>query len=113
MTDALSKGTVVFNSAGAHIPELGTVCLAAIDAFEMPNCLNLYVTQKGTSTSAPPHTDKQDVFVLQSAGAKRWSRSPPASTPPYPPLLSRRCPSPHPTTHQEGNHTQSPDRTEV
>ena len=50
----------------------GTICLAAIDAFELPNCLNLYVTKKGTSTSAPPHTDKQDVFVLQSAGAKRW-----------------------------------------
>ena len=69
---AMKLGTVVFNSAGAHIPALGTMCLAALDAFELPNCLNLYVTAKGTQTSAPPHTDKQDVFVLQSCGAKRW-----------------------------------------
>ena len=61
---ALSGGTVVFNSAGAHIPKLGAFCLAALDAFELPNCLNLYCTGKGTVTSAPPHTDKQDVFVI-------------------------------------------------
>ena len=69
---AMKKGTVVINSAGANIAPLGTMCLAALDAFDMPNCLNLYVTAKGTTTSAPPHTDKQDVFVLQSCGAKRW-----------------------------------------
>jgi len=69
---AMRRGTVVFNSAGAHIPRLGAMCLAALDAFGLPNCLNLYATARGTSTSAPPHTDKQDVFVLQSAGAKRW-----------------------------------------
>lgn len=27
------SGTVVFNSAGAHIPKLGAVCLAALDTF--------------------------------------------------------------------------------
>lgn len=69
---ALAGGTVVFNSAGAHIPKLGAFCLAALDAFELPNCLNLYCTGKGTVTSAPPHTDKQDVFVLQTCGAKHW-----------------------------------------
>ena len=72
VADAMRKGTVVFNSAGAHIAPLGTMCLAALDAFDVPNCLNLYVTAKGTTTSAPPHTDKQDVFVMQSCGAKRW-----------------------------------------
>ena len=69
---AIRKGTVVFNSAGAHIPKLGAYCLAALDAFELPNCLNLYLTGAGVSTSAPPHTDKQDVFVLQTCGAKHW-----------------------------------------
>ena len=87
--EALKQGTVVFNSAGAHIPILGTMCLAAMDAFQLPNCLNLYVTAKGTATSAPPHTDKQDVFVLQSCGAKRWrvyEPPPPASKPHADPL---------------------------
>ena len=83
VADAMTKGTVVFNSAGAHIAPLGTMCLAALDAFDVPNCLNLYVTAKGTVTSAPPHTDKQDVFVLQSGGAKRWR----VFAPPEP----RRC----------------------
>lgn len=72
VVEALKAGTVVFNSAGAHIPRLGTLCVAALDAFELPNCLNLYCTARGMRTSAPPHTDKQDVFVLQSCGAKRW-----------------------------------------
>ena len=87
--NALRLGTVVFNSAGAHIPRLGTLCLAALDAFGLPNCLNLYVTAKGTPTSAPPHTDKQDVFVLQSTGAKRWrvyEPPPPARRPTADPL---------------------------
>ena len=56
---ALQQGTVVFNSAGAHIPALGTICLAAMDALGLPNALNLYVTARGVATSAPPHTDKQ------------------------------------------------------
>ena len=86
---ALKQGTVVFNSAGAHIPPLGTMCLAALDAFGLPNCLNLYCTARGTTTSAPPHTDKQDVFVLQSKGAKRWrvyEPPPPARRPHADPL---------------------------
>jgi hypothetical protein len=34
--------------------------------------LNLYITAPGMKTSAPPHTDKQDVFVLQAQGSKHW-----------------------------------------
>ena len=45
--------------------QLASVSLAALDAFGLPNCLNLYLTAAGMRTSAPPHTDKQDVFVLQ------------------------------------------------
>ena len=82
---------VVFNSAGAHVPRLGTACLAAMDAFGLPNCLNLYVTARGTVKSAPPHTDKQDVFVLQSGGAKRWRvyEPPPPRAKPHADPLAR------------------------
>uniref|UniRef100_A0A7S1UAY8 Bifunctional lysine-specific demethylase and histidyl-hydroxylase n=3 Tax=Phaeomonas parva TaxID=124430 RepID=A0A7S1UAY8_9STRA len=69
---AMEAGTVVFNSAGAHIPKLSAVSLAALDAFGYPTCLNLYLTAKGKKTSAPPHTDKQDVFVIQTQGFKHW-----------------------------------------
>jgi len=32
----------------------------------------MYVTARGMRTSAPPHTDRQDVLVVQMEGAKRW-----------------------------------------
>ena len=67
-----TSGTVVFNSAGGFIPKLAGVCLNAINAFQFPAALNAYLTNPGQETSAPPHTDKQDVFVLQSTGQKRW-----------------------------------------
>ncbi|CAM9820563.1 unnamed protein product, partial [Chrysoparadoxa australica] len=66
------SGTVVINSAGAFIPPLAGVCLECCDAFSMPSAINLYLTAPGQVTSAPPHTDKQDVFVLQTSGRKRW-----------------------------------------
>lgn len=68
----MKKGTVFLNSAASHVPRLGTVSLAALDAMGVPNCLNLYLTAKGIKKSAPPHTDKQDVFVCQSSGSKHW-----------------------------------------
>jgi hypothetical protein len=47
---------------GGFIPELAEVCLAAVTAFDMPCAINMYITNAGQKTSAPPHTDKQ---VLQ------------------------------------------------
>ena len=44
---------------GFNIPKLASVSLAALDAFGLPNCLNLYLTAAGQKTSAPPHTAKQ------------------------------------------------------
>ena len=60
------------NSAGAYIPQLATYCLSAMNTLRLPVAINLYVTAPGQSTSAPLHTDKQDVFVFQSAGCKHW-----------------------------------------
>ena len=77
---ALEKGTVIFNAAGAHIPKLANPSLCATDATALPCALNLYITAPAKRTSAPPHTDKQDVVVIQSTGAKHWKLySPPES----------------------------------
>jgi hypothetical protein len=74
-----ASGTVVFNSAGGVIPPLAGVCLQTMDAFEMPAAINMYLTSPGQRLSAPPHTDKQDVIVLQTQGRKHWRIfSPPA-----------------------------------
>ena len=70
---ALERGTVIFNAAGAHIPRLAGPTLACTDATILPCALNLYVTAPAMRTSAPPHTDAQDVVVVQTAGRKRWS----------------------------------------
>ena len=44
---------------GGFIPELAEVCLAAVNAFNFPCAINMYLTNAGQKTSAPPHTDKQ------------------------------------------------------
>jgi len=69
---ALEKGTVIFNTAGSHIPKLAGATLACTDAAALPCALNVYVTAAGQRTSAPPHTDRQDVIVVQTQGKKRW-----------------------------------------
>jgi hypothetical protein len=71
-----AKNTVVFNSAGAHISsQLAPTSLAALHGLNGAAtgiCLNLYVTKSDLLQSAPPHTDKQDVVVIQTQGRKRW-----------------------------------------
>jgi len=67
-----TSGTVVFNSAGGFIPPLAGVCLQTVSAFDLPAAINMYLTNPGQKLSAPPHTDRQEVFVLQTQGQKRW-----------------------------------------
>jgi hypothetical protein len=71
-----AKGTVIFNSAGAYISStLATASLAALDGLDglyAGVCLNMYVTRGDAKVSAPPHTDKQDVLVMQTQGRKHW-----------------------------------------
>jgi hypothetical protein len=69
---ALQLGTVIFNSAGAHIPKLAGPNLAITDATSLPCAVNIYITAPNQRTSAPPHTDKQDVVVVQTSGRKHW-----------------------------------------
>lgn len=77
-------GTVVVNSAGGFIPKLAEVCMETVNAIQLPVAINMYLTNPGQKTSAPPHTDKQDVFVLQTSGYKHWRvfAPPPPSTMP-------------------------------
>jgi len=79
---ALEKGTVIFNCIGAHIPKLAGATLACTDASSLPCAVNMYVTAPNTRTSAPPHTDRQDVIVVQTQGRKHWR----VYTPPEPSL---------------------------
>ena len=39
--------------------------------------VNVYLTPAGGNVALPPHTDEQDVFLLQISGSKRWLVFPP------------------------------------
>lgn len=69
---ALEGGTIYFNTAGSLWPVLGALCRLTNNLFGIPSNVNVYVTPPGVQTSVPPHTDRQDVLVFQTAGAKRW-----------------------------------------
>lgn len=78
---ALTLGTVIFNAAGAHIPRLAGPTWACTAGTLTPAALNIYITAPEQRTSAPPHTDKQDVIVVQTSGQKGWKVfSPPDSS---------------------------------
>jgi len=70
--EALKGGTIYFNTAGSLWPNLGALCRLTNAAFGIPSNANVYITPPGVTASVPPHTDRQDVIVLQTAGAKRW-----------------------------------------
>ena len=72
VADALDGGTVYFNTAGSLWPNLGGLSRLTGYAFGLPPNVNVYVTPPGCKVSVPPHTDRQDVLVLQTQGAKRW-----------------------------------------
>jgi hypothetical protein len=79
-----AQNTIVFNSAGAYISsQLAPTSLAALHGLNGAATgvsLNLYVTKSDIRQSAPPHTDKQDVVVIQTQGRKKWRiYSPPDS----------------------------------
>ena len=70
--ESLSRGTVSLNSAGFFMAPLATICAAMLEAFQLPIWLNVYISEPGRQSSAPCHTDKQDVIAVQSTGSKRW-----------------------------------------
>jgi ribosomal protein L16 Arg81 hydroxylase len=78
----------VINSAGGFIPELAMICYDIVKAIKLPVAVNMYLTNRGQKTSAPPHTDKQDVFVLQTSGYKHWK----VYNPPIPSYMLRADP---------------------
>ena len=41
-------------------------------AFGLIANVNVYVTPPHQTLSVPPHTDRQDVLVFQTAGTKQW-----------------------------------------
>ena len=73
-------------NAGFCIPKLAAISQAMLDATQLPVWMNVYLSRPGMEVSTQLHTDKQDVFLVQSTGRKRWRvyRPPPPSDTPQP-----------------------------
>jgi len=52
-------------------PQLGRLTLQLAPVFLFPS-INLYLSPPGETAALPLHSDAQDVFIMQIAGAKRW-----------------------------------------
>eukprot|EP00928_Gymnodinium_smaydae_P023494 TRINITY_DN19369_c0_g2_i1.p1 TRINITY_DN19369_c0_g2~~TRINITY_DN19369_c0_g2_i1.p1 ORF type:complete len:492 (-),score=92.52 TRINITY_DN19369_c0_g2_i1:66-1328(-) len=72
LEDGLRNGTMVLNDASASWATLSEVALAATRALRLPTSINVYVTHDSLERSAPLHTDRQDVLVVQCEGRKHW-----------------------------------------
>ena len=69
---AMDGATVVMLNAGFLVPKLAGVSLAMLDACQLPIWLNVYLSKPGLTRSTQRHTDRQDVFLIQCTGRKRW-----------------------------------------
>ena len=69
---ALQNGTVFFNHAMMGFPTLAALSTLMTDSFGLPANVNVYVTPPNLDVSVPPHTDGQDVLIVQTEGKKRW-----------------------------------------
>ena len=80
---ALRNGTVFFNHAMLGFPSLAALSTLMTASFGLPANMNIYVTPPNLDVSVPPHTDGQDVLIVQTNGKKRWKvfDMPPPSNP--------------------------------
>lgn len=69
---ALRNGTVFFNHAMLGFPTLAALSTLMTESFGLPANMNIYVTPPNLDVSVPPHTDGQDVLIVQTEGKKRW-----------------------------------------
>jgi hypothetical protein len=80
VSDVLDSATVVLLNAGFLVPKIAEVSLAMLEATSLMIWTNVYVSRPGLTRSTQLHTDKQDVFLIQCTGRKRWR----VYSPPHP-----------------------------
>jgi len=67
-----NHATWVSNMAHSVWSDAAAAALATQSAFGLPAHTNVYCTGAGADVSLAPHTDRQDVVILQLEGRKRW-----------------------------------------
>ena len=64
--------TLSINKAGYVWSWVADICRLAMRALGLYANINLYATREGAAVAIPAHNDRQDVFILQLEGHKRW-----------------------------------------
>jgi len=68
----LKRGTAIFNAFTLQNELVAGLSSLFTQMMGFPAIANVYVTGPGLKVSARPHNDLQDVFIVQTAGSKRW-----------------------------------------
>lgn len=64
--------TLSINKAGYVWRWIADICRVAMWSLGIYANVNLYATREGNSVAIPAHNDRQDVYILQLEGHKRW-----------------------------------------
>jgi hypothetical protein len=72
LADGFAHSTLYMNRVCSFGEPYMSVCLDFMRFFLKPCNINVYITKHGVEQSSPVHNDRQDVFVIQFAGYKRW-----------------------------------------
>ena len=64
--------TLSINKAGYVWGWVADICRLAMWELGLYANVNLYATREGAAVAIPAHNDRQDVFILQLEGHKRW-----------------------------------------
>eukprot|EP00927_Polykrikos_kofoidii_P030368 TRINITY_DN26133_c0_g1_i1.p1 TRINITY_DN26133_c0_g1~~TRINITY_DN26133_c0_g1_i1.p1 ORF type:complete len:460 (+),score=107.25 TRINITY_DN26133_c0_g1_i1:184-1380(+) len=69
---AMKSATIFVNYGWAVVPRASVINEAVVEALGLPSNTNLYATAPGLRFDSVPHSDAQDVFILQCDGRKHW-----------------------------------------
>lgn len=79
---ATKKSTWLISQAHTLHEGIANATLDFQRVFGFPASTNVYITRSNFGNSAPVHTDRQDSFIIQTSGAKKWTiYSPPVLLP--------------------------------
>lgn len=67
-----SNVTLHLDHASTYVPKLSSLTNMTDHSFGLPSTINIYLSPPHLKISTPPHTDEQDVFIVQVMGSKHW-----------------------------------------
>lgn len=72
VNDAMKNATIFVNYVWNILPQTTVINEAIVEGLGLQSNTNLYATEPGLRFDSVPHSDQQDVFILQCQGRKHW-----------------------------------------